>query len=174
MSTKAMYFMQRDRSPATAGACRRRRHPPRPGQAADRRWKPDSSTVRPHSLAETALPVACTHCRPDPTTRRSGSPAAPAPPAVDTRWRPDPTTPRFGSRAVVPSRLPGSRATGRRLAQTQPSGLSNDERAYPWPKPAPIRGFSNRLDGLGESLGSGGRCGVRYGALRLGLAARAP
>ena len=102
-------------------------HPPRPGQAADRRWKPDSSTVRPRSPAGTALAVACTHCRLDPTSRRSGSQAAPTPPAVDTRWRPDPTTPRSGNRAAAPSRLPGSLATGRRLAQEQPSGLSSDE-----------------------------------------------
>ena len=52
-------------------------HPPRPGQAADRRWKPDSSTLRPRSSAAAALPAACTRCRPDPTSRRSGSPAAP-------------------------------------------------------------------------------------------------
>jgi hypothetical protein len=101
--------------------------PPRPGQAADRRWKPDSSTVRPRSSVGTALAAAYTHCRPDPTSRRSGSPAAPAPLAVDTRWRPDPTTPRSGSRAAAPSRLPELLATGRRLAQGQPSRLPNDE-----------------------------------------------
>jgi hypothetical protein len=115
-----------NRPKPSAVTCRRQ-SPPRPGQAADRRWKPDSSTVRPHSPAGTALPAACTHCRPDPTSRRSGSPAAPAPPAVDTRWRPDPTTARSGNRAVAPSRLPRLPATGRRLAQEQPSGLSNAE-----------------------------------------------
>ena len=80
--------MSIDRSPALSPAGVS--HPPRPGQAADRHWKPHSSTVRPRSSAGTALAAACTHCPPDPTSRRSGSPAEPAPPAVDTRWRPDP------------------------------------------------------------------------------------
>src|SRR4051812_45767022 len=122
--TTALLRLRENPALSPAGASH---HPPRPGQAADRRWKPDSSTGRPRNLAGTALAVACTHSRPDPTSRRSGSPAAPAPPAVDTRWRPDPTTPRSDNRAVAPSRLPGGPATARRLAQERPSGLSNDE-----------------------------------------------
>jgi hypothetical protein len=105
--TKMRGYSLYRRSPSRVGQCDRGQvdigdpiaelagvsHPPRPGQAAGRRWKPDSSTVRPRSSAGTALAVACTHCLPDPTSRRSGSPVAPAPPAIDTRWRPDPTTP---------------------------------------------------------------------------------
>jgi hypothetical protein len=124
--------------------------PTRLGQAADRRWKPDSSTVRPRSSAGTAPAAVGTRWQPDPTSRRSGSPAARAPPAVDTRWRPDPTTPRSGNQAVAPSRTPGSLATGRQLVQEQQSGLPTDEGAFSCSQPAPFRGLSNRSDGLGE------------------------
>jgi len=89
-------------------------HPSRPGQTADRRWKPDSNTVRLRSSEGPALSAACTRWQPDPTSRRSGSPAAPA---VDTRSRPDPTSNRSGNRAVARSRLLGSLATEPRLAQ---------------------------------------------------------
>ena len=112
--------------------------PPRPGQAADRRRKPDSNNVRPRNSAGTALAAAYIHCRPGPTTRRSGS--QPALAAVDIRWPPDPTIPRSGSRAVAPSRLPGLLATRRRLAQARRSRLSSDEEAFPSPQPAPSRG----------------------------------